>query len=320
MKKITKQLALMAMTLMVSATANAQYITEAPAGGFNFNSGKDYIVIFVPEEQKAAMGNKIISDQNLDPTQTKNWFSYWTADWDPKLFTLFDCPNKEKNSWGGDIKLNMTPLFPWGAGDFTSKEGYTYDLSAVTDDHYLHIGFMNIGSETSKPCFKFQLGPSSENGFSLEVNQPVGEMLGDYSGVGYARGTHKWFYLDIPIKDLIDEYGDFGFFYDFSEPITKAFSCGFDIQPADESSSVTTYTQGAVDPETGMYTITVTELKSALAVDHVFLYKKDATGISETKGSRDEVVGEARQYNLSGQKVGNGYRGIVVQDGKKVLR
>lgn len=319
MKRLTKNFALTAMVLMASATANAQYITEAPATGFDFNNGSDYVVIFVPEEQKAAMGDKIISDQNLDETQTKNWFTYWTADWDPKLFTLFDCPNDEKNSWGGETKLNMTPLFSWGAGDFTAKTGYSYDLSAVTDDHYLHIGFMNIGSETSKPCFKFQMGPSADNGFSLEVNQPVGEMLGDYSGIGYAQKTHTWYYIDIPLKDLIDENGQFGFLYDFSQPIAgKIFTCGFDIQDADVESSVTTYTQGAVDPDTGMYEITVTELKSAMAVDHVFLYKKDASGISQVNDAGADSA--AKAYNLAGQQVDAGYHGVVVKNGHKFIQ
>ena len=97
-------------------------------------------------------------------------------------------------------------------------------------------------------------------------------MLGDYSGVGYAQERHVWYYLDIPLKDLIDENGSFGFVYDFSAPIAgKVFTCGFDIQEADVKSSVTTYTQGAEDPDTGMYEITVTELKSAMAVDtHIF--------------------------------------------------
>ena len=317
MKKMTKTFALLAMTLMASATANAQYISEAPAAGFDFNTGKDYVVVFAPEEQVTQMGDKIISNQNLDPTQTKNWFSYWVADWDPKLFTLFDCPNDEKNSWGGDVKLNMTPLFFWGAGDFAAKEGYTYDLSAVTDDHYLHIGFMNIGSETSKPCFKFQLGPSAANGFSLEVNQPVGEMLGDYSGVGYAQDTHKWYYLDIAIKDLLGE--PFGFEYNFSELIAgKIFTCGFDIQEADIETSVTKYTQGPVDPETGMYQITVDQLNSAMAVDHVFLYKKDGTGISDVRSKTAGVKGDL--YNLNGQKVSADYRGIVVKNGKTFIQ
>lgn len=318
MKQFTKNVAIMAMTLLASATAQAQYISEAPQGGFDFSTGKDYVVIFVPEAQKTAMGDKIISDQNLDPTRTKNWFAYWTADWDPKLFVLYDCENDEKNSWGGDTKLNMTPLFSWGSGDFVAKEGYSYDLSKVTDDHILHIGFMNIGSETSKPCFRFQLGPTADNGFSLEVNQPVGSMLGDYSGVGYAEGTHKWFYLDIPVSTLIDDQGDFGFAYDFKNTISKAFTCGFDIQPADEETSLTKYTQGAEDPDTGMYTINVTELNSALAVDHVFLYKKDPSGIKDVKASAAAAAG--RSFNLNGQEVSAGYHGIVVKNGKTFIQ
>ena len=171
MKRLTKNFAVMAMALMAAATASAQYISEAPAGGFDFSQGKDYVVIFVPEEQKTAMGDKIISDQNLDETQTRNYFSYWTADWDAKLFTLFNCPNDEQNSWGGSMKLNMTPLFSWGAGDFTAKEGFQYNLSAITDDHYLHIGFMNIGSETSRSEERRVRRPASPASSSHSVPQ-----------------------------------------------------------------------------------------------------------------------------------------------------
>ena len=45
------------------------------------------------------MGDKVLSNQNLDPAMEKNQFYYWVADWDKTLFTLFDCPNDAKNSW-----------------------------------------------------------------------------------------------------------------------------------------------------------------------------------------------------------------------------
>ena len=86
MKQISRKAALVAISLLTAASIHAQYITEAPAGGFDFSGGKD--------------------------------------------------------SWGGDDKLNMTPLFNWGSGQFTAK-AKAYDLSAITDDHILHIGFMN---------------------------------------------------------------------------------------------------------------------------------------------------------------------------------
>ena len=48
-----------AALLMAPAAVQAQYVNEAPAGGFDFSSGKDYVVIYAPEAQVSAMGSKI---------------------------------------------------------------------------------------------------------------------------------------------------------------------------------------------------------------------------------------------------------------------
>lgn len=315
MKNFTKKTMLAAFTMVAAMSAQAQYISEAPAEGFDFSKGKDYVVIFTPEEQLTAMGDKILSNQNLDPTQTNNYFSYWVADWDKTLFTLYDCPNDEKNSWGGDTKLNMTPLFNWGSGQFTPKGSFQYDLSAIDNEHILHIGFMNIGGEGKSANYKFMLGTSKTNGFLLEVNKPLGTAIGDYIGVGSASDRNKWYYLDIPVKDLVDVDGDFGFTYNFASKLSVAcFTCGFDVDDA----SCTKYTAGAVDPDTGMKKITITQMGSAMAVDHVFLYKKDSsTGIENISRSVSKVDGVS--YNLNGQQVGNDYRGIVIKNGKKLV-
>ena len=90
MKFFTKKMVFMAMSMFAMTSAHAQYITEAPANGFNFANGKDYIVIYTPEAQVTAMGSKVLSNQNLDPNRVDNQFYYWTADWDTKLFTLYD--------------------------------------------------------------------------------------------------------------------------------------------------------------------------------------------------------------------------------------
>lgn len=315
MKIFTKKTMLAAFTMLAAMSAQAQYISEAPAGGFDFSKGKDYVVIFTPEEQVTAMGDKILSNQNLDPTQTNNYFSYWVADWDHSLFTLYDCPNDAKNSWGGDTKLNMTPLFNWGSGQFTPKGTFRYDLSAIDDEHILHIGFMNIGGEGKSANYRFWLGPTNRNGFLLEVNKTLGTSIGDYVGVGMASARNTWYYLDIPVKDLVDVEGDFGFGYDFKNKFTGfCFTCGFDVDDA----SCTKYTAGAVDPDTGMKKITINQMGSAMAVDHVFLYKKSgSTGIDNITSVLSKSEGVS--YNLNGQQVGSDYRGIVIKNGKKML-
>ena len=310
MKFFTKKMVFMAMSMFAMTSAHAQYITEAPANGFNFANGKDYIVIYTPEAQVTAMGSKVLSNQNLDPNRVDNQFYYWTADWDAKLFTLYDIEDTHNNSWGGTDKLNMTPLFDWGAGHFGAK-AKAYNLSCVTEDHILHIGFMNIGSANAAKNFKFNFGPNTE--IQLVVNKAVGQTVGKMVGVGNAPDLNKWYYLDIPIKDLLDEEGDFGFECDFSKPTSDIiFNAGFD------GATVSKYTQGAVDPDTGMYSITITEKGSALAIDGVFLYKKDATGIKNLTPALSHSEGAC--YNLSGQRVSNDYRGMVIKDGKKFLR
>jgi hypothetical protein len=256
------------------------------------------------------MGSKVLSNQNLDPNRVDNQFYYWTADWDAKLFTLYDIEDTHNNSWGGTDKLDMTPLYDWGAGHFGAK-AKAYNLSCVTEDHILHIGFMNIGSANAAKNFKFNFGPNTE--IQLVVNKAVGQTVGKMVGVGNAPDLNKWYYLDIPIKDLLDEEGDFGFECDFSKPTSDIiFNAGFD------GATVSKFTQGAVDPDTGMYSITITEKGSALAIDGVFLYKKDATGIKNITPALSHNEGAC--YNLSGQRVSNDYRGMVIKDGKKFLR
>ena len=312
MKKFYFMSFVAAAMLLASAPVHSQYITEAPAGGFDFSQGKDYVVIYAPNEQVSAIGSKMLSDQNLDPDRVDNQFYYWTADWDKTLFTLYDIEDNQKNSWGGTEKLDMTPLYDWGAGHFGAK-AKAYDLSCITEDHVLHIGFMNIGSESASKYFKFTFGPNNKE-IQLVVNKSVGQAAGDLVGVGNAPALNQWYYLDIPISVLLDEDGDFGFECDFTKKTgTIIFGVGFDNATSSE------FTAGAVDPDTGMKTITIIEKGSALAVDHVFLYVPDPTsGISAVERSVTDV--DASAYNLSGQKVDANYRGIVIKNGRKYIQ
>lgn len=311
MKHFTLKSTIVAISLFSAVSANAQYITEAPAGGFDFSKGKDYVIIYAPEEQVYAMGSNVLSDQNLDPTMVNNQFYYWVADWDSKLFTLYDIEDTQNNSYGGSDKLNMTPLKEWGAGHFGAK-AKPYDLSVISEDHILHIGFMNIGDAAASKNFKYTFGPTGSE-IQLVVNKPVGDMAGTLVGVGEAPELNKWYYLDIPVKDLLDEDGDFGFECDFSKPTgTIIFNVGFD------GATPSSYTQGAVDPDTGMYKITITKKGSAQAVDGVFLYKQDASGINAI--TSQQPTANTQKYNLAGQKVSNSYKGIVIQNGHKFVQ
>lgn len=315
MKNFTHKIAVLAMTMLATTAVSAQYITEAPAGGFDMNNGKDYVIIYTPQAQVEAMGDKILSNQNLDPEMEKNQFYYWTADWDKTLFTLYDIEDTQKNSWGGDDKLNMTPLFAWGSGNFSAKS-QNYDLSAVTDDHVLHIGFMNIGAETATKQFHFQLGPSANNSFMLQANTPVGQAAGDYVGVGAATDVNKWYYLDIPVKDLVDPDGNFGYEYDFSTPYKgDAFVVGF------TSATVSTYTAGAVDPETGMKRITITKKGSALALDAVYLYVPDeSAGVDNIVMDNDGKDANS-WYSIDGKRMNAkpSTKGLYIHNGKKYV-
>ena len=44
------------------------------------------------------------------------------------------------------------------------------------------------------------------------------------------------------------------------------------------------------------------------------------TGIVEVSGSRFKVQGDGATYNLSGQKVSDDYKGIVIKNGKKYVK
>lgn len=126
------------------------------------------------------------------------------------------------NTFGNDEHINATPLYAWGTGVFMSK-AKAYDLSKVTDEHHIHIGIRDFGSTPSK--YQLSIGSQStikNNGFQVQVNLGVGAAQGDFVGIGSLPNANdgKWYYIDLPIKDLIDENGDFGFVYDFSKPIT----------------------------------------------------------------------------------------------------
>lgn len=296
-----------AMTLLGTASY-AQYITEAPAGGFNVNGGKDYVILYAPDDIVTAMGNKVISNNNLDPAQNDNTLEYWVTDWDKKDLTLYNVPEEGgKNSFGGTDYINATPLYAWGTGVFVPK-AKPYDLSRVTDSHYLHIGLRDFGSAPSK--YKFAIGSQKTiktNGFQIEVNLDYAAADGDYAGVGSISGGNdgKWYYLDIPVKVLTDGNGDFGFSYDFSEPITDgAFAFSFKDPICSKARKT-----GPAPGET-VYTYEITELGSALSIDHVFFYIPTETAISDIQAEDNDDVQAV--YDLSGRRVETPSNGVYV--------
>lgn len=305
-----KRSLLIAATSLLTAASYAQYINEAPAGGFNLNSGKDYVVLYAPDKVISDLGSKIISNNNLDQTQTDNVLEYWVTNWDKKDLTLYNVPEEDgKNSFGTSDYINATPIYEWGTGVFTPK-AKSYDLSKVTDGHHLHIGMRDFGSAPSQ--YKFAVGSQStikNNGFQIEVNIEYGEADGDFVGVGNIPGGNdgKWYYLDIPVSTLVDENGDFGFVYDFSQPITDGvFTFSFNNPVCSEA------TKTGPAPGESVYTYEITKLGSALSIDHVFFYVPTGeTGISDISAGNENATVEA-VYDLSGRRAEMNRPGIYV--------
>lgn len=304
MKNFTLSMVLCAMSL----TASAQYINQATGNGFDINGGKDYIVLYAPEAQINAMGSKLISDNNLDPTSTENYLEYWTTDWDPKALTLYNVPEPDgKNSWGGSDYINATPLYAWGTGVFAPLTR-KYDLSKVTNNHHIHIGLRDWGSAPSQ--YKFQLGSQStinNNGFQFEVGIDYGAADGNFVGIGKLAGGNdgKWYYLDIPVADLVDVNGDFGFEYDFSSPISDGvFAFSFN------NPTTSTFKTSGPAPGESVYTYEIIKLGSAISIDHVFFYIPETNAIAGVETSDDNTVQAV--YDISGRRAEMNRPGIYI--------
>lgn len=285
------------------------YITPAPQGGFNAKNGKDYVVLYAPASLVDQMGSKLISNNNLDPDQIDNTLQYWVTQWDSKDLTLYSVPAEEGdlNSFGEQEFINATPLYAWGTGVFVPK-AKNYDLSAVTPNHHIHIGLRDFGSAPSK--YKFSIGSQktiTTNGFQIMVGIALGATDENFVGVGAlpAGNDGKWYYLDIPVADLIDENGDFGFSYNFSNPITDGV---FTFTFSDPVCSTATKT--GPEPGESVYSYEITNLGSALSLDHVFFYVPDTSGV-EGIFTDDAESGET-YYDLSGRRVANPGKGLYI--------
>ena len=79
--------------------------------------------------------------------------------------------------------------------------------------------------------------------------------------------------------------------------------------------STTNAAPKAIQLPKGEYVLRITIKGKQCNIDKL-IFKSVSTGIDDVKS--DEQTGAS--YNLSGQKVDNGYRGIVIRNGKKILR
>ncbi len=306
-----KKLLLAAFMVTSAASGFAEeYIALAPEGGFDIKNGKEYIVLYAHSEliKNIGMSGLMTTNNNLDKTQKDNYLEYWVTDWDKKALTLYNVPEDNmRNSFGYPDYINATPLYPWGTGVFMAK-AKPYDLSKVTDNHHLHIGLRDFGSAPSK--YQFAVGSQKTiktNGFQIEVGIDKGAADGDYVGVGKIAGGNdaKWYYIDIPVKDLVDENGDFGFVYDFSQPITDGvFSFSF----RDPVCSTEKHTGPA--PGETVYSYEITNLGSALSIDHVFFYVPAESGVEEIIAAEEDPA--AIVYDLYGRRVDNPSNGIFI--------
>ena len=272
--------------------------------------GKDYVVLYAPDNVVSAMGSTLVSNNNLDPTQTDNVLEYWVTDWDKKDLTLYNVPEEGvKNSFGTDGYINATPLYEWGTGVFIPK-AKSYDLSKVTNNHHIHIGLRDFGSAPSQ--YKFAIGSQKTiktNGFQIEVNIDYAVEDGEYVGVGKIAGGNdgKWYYLDIPVSALVDENGDFGFTYDFSKPITDGvFTFSFNKPKCSKTKKT------GPAPGESVYTYEVTELGSALSLDHVFFYVPNTSAINDLTTDNSGNNDIKAVYDLSGRRTEMNRPGIYV--------
>ena len=282
--------------MAISMAANAQYIEEAPAKGFDVNSGTNYVVLYAPDSFVGAMGDRLESDQRLDGSGETSTCDYWGTN--PSL-SVCNAETGLKNSWGGDNLFNITPTGYWGGSGTACfrSVSQTWDLSTLADDHILHIGFCNSGAATST-SYKFEFC-----GVKLQVTsktRPASGYLkvGDIPAIASAPSKATWIYIEIPVSVLKESFvkNTLG---------TSVTGGNFFTFSLDGTASV-------VDAEPGdpVNTYTVTTLKSALGFDSFFFYKKKTSGIEDNVIDADEQVEAV--FDLTGRRVENPSKGIYI--------
>lgn len=292
------------------------YITMSPNNGFDFNQGKDYVILYAPEEVIEKMGDKILSNQNLDLTNGDHSFQSAISN-KPSIITV-DRTNA-LNPYGGQDMLSLTPISGSNHLYFNSANS-SYDLSTIDEEYIIHIDLCDFGGTEGK--FRFQIGNrdvrKEQRYVDFEVNfgrdsiqyDPVyGVDNNNYhtTGVGYIGHDKYWYCVDIPIKELVNTIN-------WGTAIKIPLWFSFGSQDWANYSNVEETTEG---DET---TYTITKLNDAVSIGSIFFYKKDknyTNNISIPKAlnnNRDNYY-----YTLQGIRVNKPGKGIYIHNGRKVI-
>ena len=292
------------------------YITMSPNNGFDFNQGKDYVVLFAPDEVIEKMGDKILSNQNLN-----------LKDGDHSIQSIISnktsIVNVERtntlNPYGGQTMLSFTPIARKNYLYFNSASS-SYDLSMIDEDYIIHLDLSDFGGTEGK--FRFQIGNrdirKEQRYADFEVNVGRGSIEYDpvYGndhnnfhtiGVGYIGHDKYWYCVDIPIKELVNAIN-----WGAAIKIPLCFS--FDAQQWANYSNVEKTTVG------GETIYTITKLNDAVSIGSIFLYKKDEKYTNNISVLR--VLSNSQDndyYTLQGVRVNKPGKGIYIHKGRKVI-
>lgn len=308
-----KTLLAAAMALLTTA-GYAQFVSQTPAGGFDLNSGKDYIPVYMPAPQLSQIQGKILADNNLDPDQVNNSLDFWIDNWmgdKASKVQAYVVPEGtvEKNSWGGTEYIGITPIgYKIAAGVFTAH-AKKYDLTRLTDDHILHIGLCDASAKggMNAPQLTISFGKDANNpDFNLIVNK-TGYADGKDIPVGNITRDKKWHAIEIKVGDIKDDNGDIGIPFTWDNNISAFVK----LACADNANTILSKaTYAPLEPGQEIADVTITELGTALAIESIFFYIPETNAINDIQASAGNDV--QTYYDLSGRRVENPANGIYV--------
>jgi len=313
-----------AMTLLGTASY-AQYATPTQAGGFDLNKGKDYIPLYMPAPQLNQIKDKILTDNNLDPSQVNNSLDFWIDNWGGgtnSRVQAYVVPEGtvEKNSWGGTEYIGITPIgYKTAAGVFTAK-AKKYDLSRLTDNHILHIGLCDASARygSGNPQLIISFGEDANNpDFNLIVNK-TGYADGKDIPVGNIERGKKWYSIDIKVGDIKDPNGDIGVPFTWDSGITAFVK----LACAENANTIcSTATYAPLEPGQEIADVTINSLGTALAIESIFFYVPEVSAINDIMSAGDDKVQAV--YDLSGRRVETPSNGVYIvktaKGAKKVI-
>lgn len=299
---------------LLGTASYAQYTSVTPAGGFDLGKGKDYIPVYLPAPQLKQIEGKIIADNNLDPDQVNNSLDFWIDDWmadQASKVQAYVVPEGtvEANSWGGTEYIGITPIgYKVAAGIFTAH-AKKYDLSSLTDDHILHIGLCDASGKGGQnpPQLIVSFGQDANNpDFNLIVNK-TGDADGKDIPAGNIARNKIWYSIDIKVGDIKDENGEIGIPFTWGNDI-EAF---VKLACADNGNTILSTAEYApLEPGQEICGVTITSLGTALAIESIFFYVPDATGIENVKAECNDTVEAV--YDLAGRRVEHPSKGMYV--------